>query len=84
MTSSNAIDKPSPLKVVANSGYYDSAGGYHLVGEVSNTGIVTAKSVVVSAAFYDKDGRIEGCADSMYTVPAQLSASSTVPFHFVK
>lgn len=57
MTSSNAIDKSSTLEVVANSGYYDSAGAYHLVGKVSNARIVTAKSVVVSAAFYDKDGR---------------------------
>lgn len=74
--------KPDALRVSANSGYYDSAGAYHLEGAVTNTGLRTATNVVVAAAFADSLGRVVG-ADALYTNPAKIGPGHAAPFHFI-
>lgn len=53
-----AATKPDTLKVTTGSsgGYYDNTGAYHLVGDVTNTGLLGATDVIVAGAFLDSGG----------------------------
>jgi hypothetical protein len=57
----------------------DTLGYLHVVGDVVNTGTLTAKYVNVVVTFYDKEGKIVS-AKSGYVTPSELGAGSRGSF----
>jgi hypothetical protein len=74
--------KPATLQLRVGESFYDTIGWYHIVGEITNRGTSTAKSVEVSAAFYDSQGQVLA-ADYTYTQPSDIPPGETAPFEII-
>jgi hypothetical protein len=70
------------LELKVGQGYLDSIGVYHLVGNVTNKGDATARSVEVDASFYDSNGRIIDTATG-YTGPSDVTSGTSETFEVV-
>jgi hypothetical protein len=46
------------VEILSHMGYLDSAGNYHVVGEVQNVGTQAVNFIQVTAAFYDSRNRV--------------------------
>ena len=73
VTSVNAQTIPS------SSSYTNSAGTYHVVGEVENNSPVEIRDVLIAGTFYDSDNKVVATAFSA-TVPFHIDAGEKAPF----
>ena len=65
--------------IPSSSSYTNSAGTYHVVGEVENNSPVDIKAVLIAGTFYDSDNRVVATGFSA-TVPFNIKAGEKAPF----
>jgi hypothetical protein len=70
------------LKILSHNSFIDSAGYFHVVGEVENVSPNTAESVKVIGTFYDADSKVVG-TDFTFSNPTKLSAGNKAPFELI-
>jgi hypothetical protein len=74
-----AAGKPLALQILSNSSTIDGRGHMHVLGEIKNTGSLTARFTKAIATFYDANGTVVGEASS-YTEPSDISPNQTAAF----
>lgn len=62
------------------STYTDDDGGYHVAGELKNTGSQDIDSVEVRATFYDEMGKVVAVSEGYLGFTEGLAAGETEPF----
>ncbi len=67
------------LKILSNSSYTDNKGGFHVVGEIENTGKATSSSTEVYATFYDSSGKVV-YASLAFANPENIVSGGTSSF----
>jgi Periplasmic copper-binding protein (NosD) len=70
------------LKILSHNSFIDSAGYFHVVGEVENVSPNNVESVKVIGTFYDADSKVVG-TDFTFTNPTKLSAGDKAPFELI-
>jgi hypothetical protein len=70
------------LKILSHNSFIDSAGHFHVVGEVENVSPDTVKPVKVIGTFYDVDGKVAG-TDFTFTNPDTLPVGNKAPFELI-
>jgi hypothetical protein len=68
-----AAGKPLALQILSNSSRIDELGYMHVLGEIKNTGSLTARFTKAIATFYDANGTVVGEASS-YTEPSDINS----------
>lgn len=51
----SSVEANAPVQILSHTGYIDSSGYYHVVGEVKNDGAQAVNSVVIWVTFYDSN-----------------------------
>ncbi|MGB9740857.1 MAG: FxLYD domain-containing protein, partial [Candidatus Bathyarchaeales archaeon] len=74
-----AAGKPLALQILSNSSRIDEMGYMHVLGEIKNTGSLTARFTKAIATFYDANGTVVGEAWS-YTEPSDITSNQTAAF----
>jgi hypothetical protein len=74
-----AAGKPLALQFLSNSSTIDGRGHMHVLGEIKNTGSLTARFTKVIATFYDANGTVVG-EEWDYTEPSDISPNQTAAF----
>jgi hypothetical protein len=69
----------SPTRILSSTGYTDSIGTEHIVGEVINQSPTTVQFVQVTVTFYDAYNQVIG-TDFTFTHPDTLAPGQTAPF----
>lgn len=67
------------IDILPSSGYLDSSGNYHIVGEVQNTGNKAVNFIKVTATFYDSYGLVIDSRFDMTTLYTVLTGRKS-PF----
>jgi len=67
------------VNILSHTGYLDSLGYYHVVGEVENVGDVALNFVKITATFYDESETVVG-TDFTFTELDSLLAGRKSPF----
>jgi hypothetical protein len=70
------------LKILSQSSYTDSAGAFHVVGEVENGANTTAKFVEVIGTFYDASNKVVATSFT-FTEPRDLAPGAKAPFDLI-
>lgn len=78
ITSQPASAKPAALKLTMDQGFHDSLGFYHAVGTVENKGNDIATLVSMSAAFYDKNGKIAAVGEEYAESDLEVGARTSI------
>jgi hypothetical protein len=76
---SNLSPNQDNLKVIDYSWYFDSIGGFHIVGEIQNTGTTILNPVVIGGTIYTPDGTAQTMSNPCtvyinYMLPQQKAA----------
>ena len=66
---------PLNLKVLSNSGTFDSTGKVRITGEVENTETINATNPVVWATLYDSNGKVVAVESDAYMQPEFMFGS---------
>jgi hypothetical protein len=74
-----AAGKPLALQILSNSSRIDELGYMHVLGEIKNTGSLTARFTKAIATIYDANGTVVGEASS-YTEPSDINSNQTAAF----
>jgi hypothetical protein len=72
----------NPISVLSQTGYMDSSGFFHIVGEVANTSNETVRSVQITASIYDPYHVIMGTG-SAYSDIGTLGPGERSAFHLL-
>jgi hypothetical protein len=72
----------SSLTILSHNSYTDSAGYFHVVGEVENNTPSTAKSVQITGTFYDINNAVVGTQFTRTNL-SDISSGGKAPFDLV-
>jgi hypothetical protein len=72
----------SSITILSHNSYVDSAGYFHVVGEVENNTPSTAEFVQITGTFYDINNAVVG-TQFTYTNPSDISSGGKAPFDLV-
>jgi hypothetical protein len=83
-TTGNSIPflNKSSITILHHNSYIDSAGSFHVVGEVENDTPNTAKLVQITGTFYDINNAVVG-NQFTYTNPSNISSGAKALFDLI-
>jgi len=76
------VEATAQVNILTHTGYLDSLGYYHVVGEVQNAGDVAVNFVKVRATFYDANNIVIATSFS-YTMMDVLLSGRKAPFDII-
>jgi hypothetical protein len=76
------LNKSDSVTILSHNSYTDSAGYFHVVGEVENNTPNTAQFVQVAGTFYDINNAVVG-TQFTYTNPSDIISGGKAPFNLI-
>jgi hypothetical protein len=78
---SSGITANANIEISSTNSNVDSAGYYHIVGEVENSGPISIRSVKVIATLYDSSNAVVG-TDYGYADPSDIGSKIKHPLKY--